>query len=44
LRNAEKLAVADYEIDPDAAVPLVEEIRAIEPAENFVYRIGHLLE
>ena len=37
-------AVADYEIGPDATVPLAEAISAIEAAENFVYRIAELLE
>jgi uncharacterized protein (UPF0332 family) len=37
-------AVADYEIGPDATVPLAEAIRAIEAAEDFVRRIGELLE
>jgi uncharacterized protein (UPF0332 family) len=37
-------AVADYEIGPDATVPLAEAISAIEAAENFVDRIAELLE
>jgi uncharacterized protein (UPF0332 family) len=37
-------AVADYEIGPDATVPLAEAISAIEAAENFVDRIAELLK
>ncbi len=37
-------AVADYEIGPDATVPLAEAVLAIEAAENFVERIAALLE
>jgi uncharacterized protein (UPF0332 family) len=37
-------AVADYEIGPDAAVPLAEAISATEAAENFVAQIAELLE
>jgi uncharacterized protein (UPF0332 family) len=37
-------SVADYEIGPDAIVPLAEAISAIEAAENFVDRIAELLE
>jgi len=37
-------AVADYEIGPDATVPLAEAISAIEAAGNFVDRITQLLE
>jgi hypothetical protein len=37
-------AVADYEIGPDATVPLAEAIRAIGAAENFVHRLGELLK
>jgi uncharacterized protein (UPF0332 family) len=37
-------AVADYEIGPDATVPLAEAISAIEAAESFVDRIAELLE
>ena len=36
-------AVADYEIGPDATVPLAEALSAIETAENFVTRIAELL-
>jgi uncharacterized protein (UPF0332 family) len=36
-------AVADYEIGPDATVPLAEAISATEAAENFVDRIADLL-
>jgi uncharacterized protein (UPF0332 family) len=37
-------AVADYDIGPDATVPLAEAISATEAAENFVHRIAELLE
>ena len=37
-------AVADYEIGPDATVPLAEAISATDAAENFVGRIADLLE
>jgi uncharacterized protein (UPF0332 family) len=37
-------AVADYEIGPDATVPLAEAISATDAAENFVSRIADLLE
>jgi len=37
-------AVADYEIGPDATVPLAEAISATTAAENFVHRIAELLE
>ena len=37
-------AVADYEIGPDATLPLAEAISATEAAENFVARISKLLE
>jgi len=37
-------AVADYEIGPDAIVPLAEAISATKAAENFVDRISELLE
>ena len=36
-------AVADYEIGPDAAVPLAEAMRAIDAAEDFLHRISELL-
>ena len=36
-------AVADYEIGPDATVPLAEAISATEAVENFVDRIADLL-
>jgi len=36
-------AVADYEIGPDAAVPLAEAISAIATAEKSVNRIAELL-
>jgi uncharacterized protein (UPF0332 family) len=36
-------AVADYEIGPDATVPLAEAISAIKAAEDFVDRIAELL-
>jgi len=36
-------AVADYEIGPDAAVPLAEAISATDAAGNFVDRIAQLL-
>ena len=37
-------AVADYEIGPDATVPLAEAISATEAAENFIDRVAELLE
>ena len=36
-------AVADYEIGPDATVPLAEAIDAISAAERFVQRIAELV-
>ena len=36
-------AVADYEIGPDASVPLAEAIAAINFAETFIARIAELL-
>jgi hypothetical protein len=36
--------VADYEIGPDATVPLGEALSAIEAAQGFIDRIGELLE
>ena len=36
--------VADYEIGPDAAVPLPEAISAIEAAQRFIDRIVELLK
>ncbi len=36
-------AVADYEIGPDATVPLADAITATEAAEDFVDRIAELL-
>jgi uncharacterized protein (UPF0332 family) len=36
--------VADYEIGPDATVPLAEAISAIEAAQRFIDRIVELLE
>ena len=36
--------VADYEIGPDATVPLPEAISAIEAAQRFIDGIGELLE
>jgi hypothetical protein len=36
--------VADYEIGPDATIPLAEAIAATKAAENFVGRIAELLE
>ena len=36
--------VADYEIGPDATVPLAEAISAIEAAQRFIGRIVELLE
>ncbi len=36
-------AVADYEIGPDATVPLAEAIAAISTAERFVDRIAELV-
>jgi uncharacterized protein (UPF0332 family) len=37
-------AVADYEIGPDATVPLAEAISATAVAANFVDRVAELLE
>ena len=37
-------AVADYEIGPDATIPLAEAIAATKAAEDFVDRIAELLE
>jgi uncharacterized protein (UPF0332 family) len=37
-------AAADYEIGPEAIVPLAEAITATEAAEDFVDRIAELLE
>ena len=37
-------AVADYEIGPDATVPLAEAISATDAAQNFVDRIADLLD
>jgi uncharacterized protein (UPF0332 family) len=36
-------SVADYEIGPDATVPLAEAVSAIEAAENFIGRVCALL-
>ena len=36
-------SVADYEVEPDASVPLEEAIAAIETAERFVDRIVELV-
>jgi hypothetical protein len=36
--------VADYEIGPDATVPLPEAMSAIEAAQRFIDRIDELLE
>jgi uncharacterized protein (UPF0332 family) len=36
-------AVADYEIGPDATVPLAEAISATDSAENFIDRTAALL-
>ena len=36
-------SVADYEIGPDASVPLAEAMAAIETAERFVDRIAELV-
>jgi hypothetical protein len=37
-------AVADYEIGPDATVPLAAAVSAMKAAENFVDRIAELIE
>jgi uncharacterized protein (UPF0332 family) len=43
-RSYDFKAVADYEIGPDATVPLTEAISATEAASNFVDRIAEVLE
>ncbi len=35
--------VADYEIGPDATVPLADAVSAIDAAENFIDRVCALL-